>query len=181
MTPIRSLAAAVLVLASAVLVLASSVAAHAQTRGQALKDLSKLTIVIEEIAGNGEACGVRRTDLNDAFANKLAGSPLQVVAADAAKDNPEVVFLYIKSSVMPIEIPGVPSGPCITHYDVKLYGYQRLVLAASKRETFGSVELWEKGGMLATAREAHGKAVYDGIAEKASDLIAAWRADNPGK
>lgn len=178
MTSIRKPAAAILALAS--LTLAAS-GAQAQTRGQALKDISKVNIVVEEIAGNGEVCGVRRADLQSAFANKLAGSPLQTVAADAAKDDPEVVTLYIKGSVMPMEIPGVGAGPCVTHFNVKLYGYQKVVLAASKRETFGSVELWEKGGMLATARDAHGKAVYDGIAEKAADLISAWRLDNPGK
>jgi hypothetical protein len=166
----------------AVLVLAGlASAAQAQTRGQPLKDIAKVNIVVEDIIGNGDVCGVRRPDLQSAFANKLAGSPLQVVTADAAKDDPEVVVLYIKGSVMPIEIPGVQAGPCVSHVSVKLFDYQKLTLVASHRETFGSVELWDKGLMLSTSREVHGKAIYDGVAEKAADLITSWRLDNPGK
>lgn len=174
----RTIAVAV---AATVGMAALALPAAAQTRDQSLKDISKVSIVVEDVAAGAAACGVRQGDLRDAFANRLSGSPLTVVDQIAAKDDPAVVTLYIKSAVMPLDIPGVPTGPCVTHFTIKLYGYQKVVLAASRRETFGSVELWEKGGMLATAREAHGKAVYDGIAEKASELAAAWRADNPGK
>lgn len=153
----------------------------AQTRGQALKDISKLSIVVEDIAGNAATCGVRQGDLNDAFVNHFRDAPLSIVDSATAKDDPEVVTLYIKASVMPLDIPGLPAGPCITHLNVKLYNYQKVVLAASRRETFGSVELWEKGAMVATDRANHGKAVYDSVAEKASELIQAWKLDNPGK
>jgi hypothetical protein len=155
--------------------------ATAQTRGQALKEISKVSIVVEDIAGNAAACGVRQTDLRDAFANHIKDVPLSIIDQATAKDDAEVVTVYIKASVMPLDIPGMPAGPCVTHLGVKLYDYQKVVLAASRRETFGSVELWEKGAMVATDREQHSKAVYDSVAEKAANLAAAWKADNPGK
>jgi hypothetical protein len=169
------------VAAMAGLALTAAQPASAQTRDQALKEIFKISIVVEDVAGNATACGVRQGDLRDAFANRLKGAPLSIVDQATAKDDPEVVTLYIKGSVMPLDIPGVPAGPCITHLNVKLYDYQKVVLAASRRETFGSVELWEKGAMIATDRAGHGKAVYDSVTEKASDLVLAWKLDNPGK
>lgn len=163
------------------LALTTTQPALAQTRDQALKEVGKISIVVEDVAANAAACGVRQGDLRDAFANNLKNAPLSIVDRSTAKDDPEVVTLYIKASVMPLDLPGMPAGPCITHLNVKMYDYQKVVLAASRRETFGSVELWEKGAMVATDREHHGKAVYDSVAEKAAELTSAWKADNPGK
>lgn len=167
--------------AMAALVLTAQQPVSAQTRDQALKEISKISIVVEDVASNAAACGVRQSDLHDAFVNRFRDAPLSIVDQATAKNDPEVVTLYIKGSVMPLDIPGLSAGPCVTHLNVKLYNYQKVVLAASRRETFGSVELWEKGAMVATDRASHGKAVYDSVAEKASDLIRAWKLDNPGK
>ncbi|MGY3582106.1 hypothetical protein ACVIGB_000971 [Bradyrhizobium sp. USDA 4341] len=152
--------------------------ANAQTRDNALKDVGKVNLIVEDVSQEATACGVTAQNIRDAFSAKLTGGPLTLVDDAAAKNDAQVTTIYVKADVMALAIENVVNAPCVTHIAVSLYDFQKVPLAATKRESFARVELWQRGRMFASAREAHGRKMSEASSQLAQDLLKIWSADN---
>jgi hypothetical protein len=152
--------------------------ANAQTRDNALKDVGKVNLIVEDIPRESTVCGVTTQSIKDAFSAKLTGGPLTLIDDAVAKNDAQVTTIYVKATVMPLTIDNVVNAPCVSHIAVSLYGLQKVPLAATKREAFARVELWERGTMFASAKETHGRRMSDTMGELAQDLLKIWSVDN---
>jgi hypothetical protein len=152
--------------------------ADAQTRDNALKDLGKINLIVEDVSQEASACGVNAQNIRNAFSSKLTGGPLTLVDDATAKNDPQVATIYIKANVLPLTIENVVNAPCVSQVEVSLYSLQKVPLAATKRETLARVVLWEKGAMFASAKEIHGRKMSDTMNELAQGLLQIWSADN---
>lgn len=160
----------------AVLGLTSSV--NAQTKDNALKDVGKVNLIVEDVSSAAASCGVTSQNIRDAFSAKLTGGPLTVVDDAAAKSDTQVATVYVKANVMALAIENVMNAPCVSHIAVSLYGYQKVPLQVTKRDAMARVELWESGTMFAAAKESHGRRMSESVSQLAQDLLAVWSLDN---
>ena len=151
---------------------------HAQTKDNALKDIGKVNLIVEDLSRDAMACGVTAQNVRDAFAAKLTGGPLTLIDDAAAKNDSQATTIYVKANVMALSIENVVNAPCVSHVAVSLYDYQKVPLAATKRDAAARVELWEKGTMFATAKEGHGRRMSEAMSQLAQDLLTIWAMDN---
>ncbi len=134
-----------------------------QARG--LDKIRNIKFTIANLNDQSAACGLTEEDLRSAFLAPLQGSGIKITTSSA-------YFFYIKTTTVTyIE------DTCITYVDAELLLTERYFNPATGSERTGLIRKWLRGGLRASGKAQHAKAVSDVFNDLGAEFRRVWERD----
>ena len=128
----------------------------------ALKGLTKLGVVVEDLSSDAAACSLTRDSLETVVSKHLTDAGLRVV-----RNSDDDTYMYVN-----INTTKVSTGLCVSRYDVTLYSHAAAPLSHTASPVLLQVELLHKGGIAGGAPAAHA----DGVVKSVLDYVDQFSA-----
>jgi len=135
----------------------------------ALKGLTKLGLVLEDLTGDAVACGLKQDALETTVSKHLSDAGFRVV-----RNSNDDTYMYVN-----INTAKVSTGLCVSRYDVTIYSHAAARLPHTESPVLLQVELLHKGGIAGGAPAAHADGVTKSLLEYVDQFSA--RIRNAGK
>ena len=135
----------------------------------ALKGLTKLGLVLEDLTGDAVACGLTQDALETTVSKHLSDAGFRVV-----RNSNDDTYMYVN-----INTAKVSTGLCVSRYDVTIYSHAAARLPHTESPVLLQVELLHKGGIAGGAPAAHADGVTKSLLEYVDQFSA--RIRNAGK
>lgn len=135
----------------------------------ALKGLTKLGLVLEDLSGDAVACGLKQDALETTVSKHLSDAGFRVV-----RNSDDDTYMYVN-----INTAKVSSGLCVSRYDVSIYSHAAARLPHTESPVLLQVELLHKGGIAGGAPAAHADGVTKSLLEYVDQFST--RIRNAGK
>jgi S1-C subfamily serine protease len=155
---------ALIVMASAMILLPSQ--GHAQTLNHLLRGVSKVQLVIENLAERDKECGLTEQAIRAAVMYPLSSTKIEVGSSHVA--------LYVAANSLSFRAASL----CVTHYSVQVFTAQSVTLEFSGHDNFAQIELWNSGSILSSDRSDHARRVTGSIEQRVKAFITDWNLDN---
>jgi hypothetical protein len=141
---------------------------HAQTEiGGKLKGLTQITLLVEDLPKDAQACGITPELVRNAFMYPASSSKLQI------KDSIDVrTVFYIQITTLH------ERGTCFSNIALKLYIYQELKVSFADRIGSYEVDLWHRGWLGISAVNRHPQIIREQIENYTKQFLTAWNLDN---
>ena len=139
-----------------------------QQPGSELKGLTKLGVVVEGLSPQASACGLKQDTLEAAVSKRLSDAGFSV-----SRNSDEDTYVYVN-----VITNSLPTGFCVSRYDVFLYTYTTAALSYQKTPVLVQVSLLHKGGLAGGAPAAHADGVLKGVQEFVDQFSAQIRDAN---
>ncbi len=121
----------------------------------ALRGLTKLGVVVEDLSGDAAACSLTHDSLETVVSKHLTDAGFRVV-----RNSDDDTYMYVN-----INTTKVSTGLCVSRYDVTLYSHAAAPLSHTTSPVLLQVELLHKGGIAGGAPAAHADGVVKGVLE----------------
>jgi hypothetical protein len=131
----------------------------------ALKGLTKLGVVVEDLSGDAAACSLTRDSLETVVSKHLTDAGFRVV-----RNSDDDTYMYVN-----INTTKVSTGLCVSRYDVTLYSHAAAPLSHTASPVLLQVELLHKGGIAGGAPAAHADGVVKSVLEYVDQFSARIR------
>jgi hypothetical protein len=154
----------ILILTSLAAVILGSAAVSAQTANGALKGMENPGLQIETLDNDSAACNITKARLVRAVKDGTVDTPFEF--------NGYNYNLYIRISSL------FRAGECFSSVDVAAYYQGRLPMPAYPGGAYSKVVLWERGTVLVSRRELHGREVSIIVENLMRSLVIDWKRDN---
>jgi hypothetical protein len=135
----------------------------------ALKGLTKLGLVLEDLSGDAVACGLKQDALETTVSKHLSDAGFRVV-----RHSDDDTYMYVN-----INTAKVSTGLCVSRYDVTIYSHAAAKLPHTESPVLLQVELLHKGGIAGGAPDAHANGVTKSLIEFVDQFST--RIRNAGK
>jgi hypothetical protein len=135
----------------------------------ALKGLTKLGLVFEDLSGDAVACGLKQDALETTVSKHLSDAGFRVV-----RHSDDDTYMYVN-----INTAKVSTGLCVSRYDVTIYSHAAAKLPHTESPVLLQVELLHKGGIAGGAPDAHANGVMKSLIEFVDQFST--RIRNAGK
>ncbi|HEU5256681.1 MAG TPA: hypothetical protein VFU28_11870 [Vicinamibacterales bacterium] len=135
----------------------------------ALKGLTKLGLVLEDLSGDAVACGLKQDTLETTVSKRLSDAGFRVV-----RHSDDDTYMYVN-----INTAKVSTGLCVSRYDVTIYSHAAAKLPHTESPVLLQVELLHKGGIAGGAPDAHANGVTKSLIEFVDQFST--RIRNAGK
>jgi hypothetical protein len=135
----------------------------------ALKGLTKLGLVLEDLTGDAVACGLKQDALETTVSKHLSDAGFRVV-----RNSNDDTYMYVN-----INTAKASTGLCVSRYDVTIYSHAAARLPHTESPVLLQVELLHKGGIAGGAPAAHADGVTKSLLEYVDQFSA--RIRNAGK
>src|SRR5262245_28557530 len=135
----------------------------------ALKGLTKLGLVLEDLNGDAIACGLKQDALQTTVSKHLSDAGFRVV-----RNSDDDTYMYVN-----INTAKVSTGLCVSRYDVTIYSHAAARLPHTESPVLLQVELLHKGGIAGGAPGAHADGVTKSLLEYVDQFST--RIRNAGK
>ena len=139
-----------------------------QRPGEELKGLNTLSVVVEGLGSQAASCGLSESTLRAAAAKSLSDVGLKVL-----RDSDEDTYLYVN-----VNSSRVPSGICVSRYDVILYSYTTARMTYGSAPVLVQVSLLRDAGMAGGDPASNGEAVVRAVKQAADSFAAQIRDAN---
>jgi hypothetical protein len=135
----------------------------------ALKGLTRLGVVVEDLSADAAKCGLKRDALESAVEKHLADAGLHV-----EKNLDDDTYLYVNVNT-------VNASPtlCVSRYDVTLYSHTASKLSYTVSPVLLQVELLHRGGIAGGGPAAHADGVSKGVLEYVDQFASRIANANP--
>lgn len=163
--PAQPVAAANLPPAPASTASAPAAASIDQRPDAALKGLTKLGVVVEDLSPDAAGCRLTRDALETAVSKHLTDAGFRVV-----RNSDDDTYLYVN-----INTAKMSNGVCVSGYDVTLYSHAAAPLSYTASPVLLQVELLHKGGIAGGAPAAHADDVVKSVLEYVDQFSARIR------
>ena len=167
--PASALAAATAAPAAPAVPAAPASAPIDQRPDAALKGLTKLGLVLEDLSGDAVACGLKQDALETTVSKHLSDAGFKVV-----RNSDDDTYMYVN-----INTAKVSTGLCVSRYDVSIYSHAAARLPHTESPVLLQVELLHKGGIAGGAPAAHADGVTKSVLEYVDQFST--RIHNAGK
>ena len=144
-------------------------AAFDQRPDAALRGLSKIGLVVEDLSSQAAACGLNQATIEKALASQLSNAGFTV-----SRNDDEDTYLYVD-----VLTNSASSSLCVSRYDVSLTSHAVATLSHQQAPVLVEVSLLHKGGLSGGPAPSHGQAVLRGIQEFVSSFVT--RIENASK
>jgi len=134
----------------------------------ALKGLTRLGVVVEDLGSQAVACGLSQATIEAAVARRLSEAGFRV-----ARNSDEDTYLFVN-----VISGSLQTGVCVSRYDVILYTHTTATLSYRDTPVLVQVSLLNKGGIAGGATATHGAAVLRGIEEYVESFVTRIRDAN---
>jgi hypothetical protein len=131
----------------------------------ALRGLTKLGVVVEDLSADAAACSLTRDSLETAVSKHLTDAGFRVV-----RNSDDDTYMYVN-----INTSKVSTGLCVSRYDVTLYSHAAAPLSHTASPVLLQVELLHKGGIAGGAPAAHADGVVKSVLEYVDQFSARIR------
>jgi len=121
----------------------------------ALKGLTKLGLVLEDLNSDAAACGLKQDALEATVSKHLSDAGFRVV-----RNSDDDTYMYVN-----INTAKVSTGLCVSRYDVTIYSHAAARLPHTESPVLLQVELLHKGGIAGGAPGAHADGVIKSLLE----------------
>jgi hypothetical protein len=135
----------------------------------ALKGLTKLGLVLEDLSGDAVACGLKQDALETTVSKHLSDAGFRVV-----RNSDDDTYMYVN-----INTAKVSTGLCVSRYDVTIYSHAAGRLPHTESPVLLQVQLLHKGGIAGGAPAAHADGVTKSVLEYVDQFST--RIHNAGK
>jgi hypothetical protein len=141
------------------------VASIDQRPDAALRGLTKLGVVVEDLSSDAADCSLTRDALETPVSKRLADAGFRVV-----RNSDNDTYLYVN-----VNTAKLSTGVCVSRYDVTLYSHVAAPLSYTASPVLLQVELLHKGGIAGGAPAAHAEAVVKSVLEYVDQFSARIR------
>ena len=131
----------------------------------ALKGLTKLGVVVEDLSGDAAACSLTHDSIETMVSKHLTDAGFRVV-----RNSDDDTYMYVN-----INTAKISTGLCVSRYDVTLYSHAAAPLSYTTSPVLLQVELLHKGGIAGGAPAAHADGVVKGVLEYVDQFSARIR------
>ena len=121
----------------------------------ALKGLTRIGLVLEDLNSDAAACGLKQDALETTVSKHLSDAGLKVV-----RNSDDDTYMYVN-----INTAKVSTGLCVSRYDVTIYAHAAAKLPHTESAVLLQVELLHKGGIAGGAPDAHANGVTKSVIE----------------
>jgi hypothetical protein len=121
----------------------------------ALKGLTRLGLVLEDLSSDAVACGLKQDALETTVSKHLSDAGFKVV-----RNSDDDTYMYLN-----INTAKTSSGLCVSRYDVTIYSHAAAKLPHTVSPVLLQVELLHRGGIAGGAPAAHADGVTQGVLE----------------
>jgi len=135
----------------------------------ALRGLSQLGVVVENLSPDAAKCGLKRDAIESAVAQRLTAAGLRV-----QRNIDDDTYLYVNVNTVTAS-----AALCISRYDVTLYSHADGKLSYTPGAVLLQVELLHKGGIAGGGPAAHADGVTKGILEYVGQFTTRIKSANP--
>jgi hypothetical protein len=154
------------------LFVASATSASTQTLNQqpdaALKGLTKLGIVVEELTPQAAGCGLQHDAIETMVSKRLSDAGFTIV-----RYSDEETYIYVN-----VVTTSTSNGLCFSRYDVDVNTNTTAKLSYGASPVPVQVTLLHRGGIAGGAAAAHGDSVRRGVQDYVDQFSARIRAAN---
>lgn len=134
----------------------------------ALKGITALGVVVEDLSAQAAACGLNQGTLETGVSTHLSDAGFRV-----RRNSDEDTYVYVD-----VITASVSSGLCVSRYDVFLYTQTTATLSYHETPVLVQVSLFHKGGIAGGAPAAHAESVVRGVLDYVDQLASRVRAAN---
>jgi len=134
----------------------------------ALKGLTQLGVVVEDLSPQAAACGLKQDALQAMVTKRLTDAGLKVI-----RYSDEDTYLYVN-----VVTTSTNNGLCVSRYDVDVYANTAGKLTYGSTPVLLQAQLLHKGGLAGSAAAAHGDSVLKGVQEYVDDFASRIKAAN---
>jgi hypothetical protein len=134
----------------------------------ALKGLTHLGIVVEDLAPEAAKCGLMHDALEAAVTKRLSDAGFKVI-----RNSDDDTYLYVN-----INTVTASSGLCVSRYDVTLYSHAAAPLAHTAAPVPLQAELLHRGGLAGGAPAAHAESVLKSVLENVDLFTTRMKSAN---
>ena len=121
----------------------------------ALRGLTALGVVVEDLSPAAAKCGLKRETLESAVAERLGAAGFRVL-----RNTDDDTYLYVNVNTV-----SASASLCVSRYDVTLYSHTDGKLSYTPSRVLLQVELLHKGGIAGGGPAAHADGVRKGVLE----------------
>lgn len=135
----------------------------------ALKGLTRLGVVLEDLSADAAKCGLKQDALESAIEKHLADAGLHV-----ERNSDDDTYLYVNVNT-------VSASPtlCVSRYDVTLYSHTASKLSYTVSPVLLQVELLHRGGIAGGGPAVHADGVTKGVLEYVDQFTSRIGNANP--
>jgi len=135
----------------------------------ALKGLTRIGLVLEDLNSDAAACGLKQDALEATVSKHLSDAGFKVV-----RNADDDTYMYVN-----INTAKASTGLCVSRYDVTIYSHAAARLPHTESAVLLQVELLHKGGIAGGAPDAHANGVTKSVLEYVDQFST--RIRNAGK
>jgi hypothetical protein len=135
----------------------------------ALKGLTRLGLVFEDLSGDAVTCGLNQEALETTVSKHMSDAGFRVV-----RNSDDDTYLYVN-----INTAKLSTGLCVSRYDVTIYSHAAAKLPHTTSPVLLQVELLHNGGIAGGAPAAHADGVTKSLLEYVDQFST--RIRNAGK
>ena len=143
-------------------------AAINQQPDAALKGLTRLGVVVEDLSPQAAACGLKQDALQAMVTKRLTDAGLRVI-----RYSDEDTYIYVN-----VVTTSTNNGLCVSRYDVDVLANTAGKLTYGSTPVLLQAQLLHKGGLAGSAAAAHGDSVTKGVQEYVDEFAARIRNAN---
>jgi len=141
---------------------APAIVAVDQRPDAALKGLTRLGVVLEELSPDAAKCGLKADPLQAAVTKHLTDAGFHVL-----RNSDDDTYLYVNVNTV-----SASANLCVSRYDVTLYSHSEGKLSYTLSPVLLQVELLHKGGIAGGGPAAHADGVTKGVLEYVDQFTA---------
>ena len=143
-------------------------AAINQQPDAALKGLTQLGVVVEDLSPQAAGCGLKQDALQAMVTKRLTDAGLRVI-----RYSDEDTYIYVN-----VVTTSTNNGLCVSRYDVDLLANTAGKLTYGSTLVLLQAQLLHKGGLAGSAAAAHGDSVLKGVQEYVDEFATRIRNAN---
>lgn len=141
------------------------VQAFDQRPDAALRGLTELGLVVEDLGSQAAACGLKQATIEQAVARQLSDAGFKVT-----RNGDEDTYVYVN-----VITTTTSAGLCVSRYDASVTSHAVATLSHQQAPVLVEVSLLHKGGLAGGAPAGHGQAVLQGIQQFVEGFVTRIR------
>ena len=134
----------------------------------ALKGLTRLGVVVEDLTPQAAACGLKQDALQAMVTKRLTDAGLRVI-----RYSDEDTYIYVN-----VVTTSTNNGLCVSRYDVDVLANTAGRLTYGSTPVLLQAQLLHKGGLAGSAAATHGDSVIKGVQEYVDEFASRIRNAN---
>jgi hypothetical protein len=142
---------------------------HAEMRfGGAMRGLTKISVIVEALDKDSQACGITTELIQDAFMYPVSSSNLKV---EETRLGTPVFYIQVGT------IHG-QNGLCVSTVNLSADIYQGVKLSFVNDEQFLKIQLWDAEWNGFSQANQHNRMIKNTIEDMTKKFLTAWNLDN---